>query len=75
MTIDEFSKIKKETTWDIDPKISAVLVIDMLEEIGSEDKVDDYVAGKLERKEKIMGIGHRIYKVLDPRAPHLRRPP
>ena len=45
----------------------------MLEEIGSEDKVDDYVAGKLERKEKIMGIGHRIYKVLDPRAPHLRR--
>ncbi len=48
-------------------------VIHMLEEIGSEDKVDDYVAGKLERKEKIMGIGHRIYKVLDPRAPHLRR--
>ncbi|MEM8955232.1 MAG: citrate/2-methylcitrate synthase [Verrucomicrobiota bacterium] len=48
-------------------------VIDMLHEIGEEDKVDDYVAGKLERKEKIMGIGHRIYKVLDPRAPHLRR--
>ena len=48
-------------------------VIDMLLEIGDEDKVDDYVADKLERKEKIMGIGHRIYKVLDPRAPHLRR--
>lgn len=48
-------------------------VIHMLEEIGDEDKVDDYVAGKLERKEKIMGIGHRVYKVLDPRAPHLRK--
>ena len=48
-------------------------VIDMLLEIGEEDKVDEFVAGKLERKEKIMGIGHRIYKVLDPRAPHLRR--
>ena len=48
-------------------------VIHMLEEIGGEDKVDDYVAGKLERKEKIMGIGHRVYKVLDPRAPHLQR--
>jgi citrate synthase len=48
-------------------------VIHMLEEIGSEDKVDDYVAGKLERKEKIMGIGHRVYKTLDPRAPHLQR--
>ncbi|MEE2807789.1 MAG: citrate synthase [Verrucomicrobiota bacterium] len=48
-------------------------VIQMLEEIGSEDAVDSYVEGKLERKEKIMGIGHRVYKVLDPRAPHLRK--
>ena len=48
-------------------------VIHMLEEIGSEDKVDAYVAGKLERKEKIMGIGHRVYRVLDPRAPHLQK--
>jgi len=47
-------------------------VIQMLEEIGSEDKVDAYVAGKLERKEKIMGIGHRVYRTLDPRAPHLQ---
>ena len=30
MTIDEFSKIKKETTWSINPQASAVLVIDML---------------------------------------------
>ena len=48
-------------------------VIHMLQEIGEPEKVDEYVAGKMARKEKIMGIGHRIYKVLDPRAPHLRR--
>ena len=30
MTIDEFSKVKKETTWAIDPQATAVLVIDML---------------------------------------------
>lgn len=48
-------------------------VIHMLEEIGGVDEVDAYVEGKLARKEKIMGIGHRVYKVLDPRAPHLRK--
>ena len=47
-------------------------VIKMLEEIGSLDAVDAFVEGKLERKEKIMGIGHRVYKVLDPRAPFLQ---
>ena len=47
-------------------------VIHMLEEIGSEDKVEAYVLDQLAQKKKIMGIGHRVYKVLDPRAPHLR---
>lgn len=47
-------------------------VIKMLEEIGDESGVDAYVNDCLEQKKKIMGIGHRVYKVLDPRAPHLR---
>jgi citrate synthase len=47
-------------------------VIHMLQEIGSVDKVDAYIERALEEKRKIMGIGHRVYKVLDPRAPHLR---
>jgi citrate synthase len=47
-------------------------VIHMLEEIGSEEKVVAYVNDQLAQKKKIMGIGHRVYKVLDPRAPHLR---
>ncbi len=48
-------------------------VIQMLEEIGSEDKVDAYVEDCLATKKKIMGIGHRVYRVLDPRAPHLQK--
>ncbi|HKP93462.1 MAG TPA: citrate synthase [Chthoniobacterales bacterium] len=47
-------------------------VIHMLEEIGNEEKVDAYVEKQLAEKKKIMGIGHRVYKTLDPRAPHLR---
>ncbi len=47
-------------------------VIHMLREIGSPDKVDAYVEQSLVQKKKIMGIGHRVYKVLDPRAPILK---
>jgi citrate synthase len=48
-------------------------VIQMLQEIGTPDKVDAYIENALAEKKKIMGIGHRVYKVLDPRAPHLRK--
>ncbi len=48
-------------------------VIKMLKEIGSLDKVDAYVEDAMAQKKKIMGIGHRVYKVLDPRAPHLKK--
>jgi len=48
-------------------------VIHMLQQIGSVDKVDAYVERMLAEKKKIMGIGHRVYKVLDPRAPILRQ--
>jgi len=47
-------------------------VIHMLLEIGSEENVDSWVEEQLAQKKKIMGIGHRVYKTLDPRAPHLR---
>ena len=47
-------------------------VIHMLQEIGELDKVDGWVEDALAQKKKIMGIGHRVYKVLDPRAPHLK---
>jgi citrate synthase len=47
-------------------------VIHMLQEIGSLENVDKWVDDALAQKKKIMGIGHRVYKVLDPRAPHLK---
>ena len=40
----------------------------MFREIKTVDNVRPFIKGKLERKEKIMGVGHRVYKVKDPRA-------
>jgi citrate synthase len=47
-------------------------VIRMLVDIASLERVDDALHGKLARKEKIMGFGHRVYHTEDPRATHLR---
>ncbi|MEP0748271.1 citrate synthase [Trichocoleus sp. AS-A1] len=43
-------------------------VITMLEEIGSVANVTAWLEDALQRKAKIMGFGHRVYKVKDPRA-------
>ncbi|MEB3225654.1 MAG: citrate synthase [Synechococcus sp.] len=43
-------------------------VLLMLEEIGSVENVRDYVETCVANKQKIMGFGHRVYKVKDPRA-------
>jgi citrate synthase len=48
-------------------------VIRMLQEIGSLENVDTYIQDCLDNKKKVMGIGHRVYKVLDPRALKLRK--
>lgn len=47
--------------------------MEMLLEIGEEENVVPYLDDALERKQKIMGFGHRVYRVEDPRATHLRR--
>jgi citrate synthase len=47
-------------------------VMKMLTEIGSTENVESYLQNALEKKEKIMGFGHRVYKDGDPRAKHLR---
>lgn len=47
-------------------------VMKMLGEIPTVGDVEAYVLGKLERKEKIMGFGHRVYKAHDPRAAELK---
>lgn len=43
-------------------------VVAMLREIGTPDRARSYVEAKLMAKEKLMGFGHRVYKVKDPRA-------
>ncbi len=43
-------------------------VMENLLAIGSVDKVEAWVMDKLQRKEKVMGFGHRVYKTYDPRA-------
>ena len=43
-------------------------VIEMLQEIGSVENVRPYVERCIAEKSKIMGFGHRVYKVKDPRA-------
>jgi citrate synthase len=45
----------------------------MLEEVGSPENAEAYVAGRLERREKIMGFGHAVYRTMDPRARVLKR--
>lgn len=45
-----------------------MMAMNMLLEIGSPDKVEEYVDESLEIGRRIMGIGHRIYKVRDPRV-------
>ncbi len=48
-------------------------VMKTLESIGSIDAVPAYLRGALERKDKVMGFGHRVYKDGDPRARWLKR--
>jgi len=43
-------------------------VVSMLDQIGSVDNVRPFVEDAIANKRKIMGFGHRVYKVKDPRA-------
>ncbi len=51
-------------------------VMRLLIEIGPDagpDRIDDAIRGRLAKKIKIPGFGHRVYHTEDPRATHLRR--
>jgi len=47
--------------------------LDMVFEIGEAGEAEAFMRAKLERGERLMGFGHRIYKVRDPRADVLSR--
>jgi citrate synthase len=48
-------------------------VLGMIEEIERTGDADAYVKGVLDRGERLMGFGHRVYRAEDPRARVLRR--
>ena len=43
-------------------------VLNMLTEIGSYDRIDDFIRGVKQGSGRLMGFGHRVYKSYDPRA-------
>lgn len=43
-------------------------VMDMVDEIESPEKTEEYIMGLIRDKKRIMGFGHRVYKTIDPRA-------
>jgi citrate synthase len=47
-------------------------VLDMLDAIGTPENAEGWIRDALARKERLMGFGHRAYKVQDPRAELLR---
>ena len=48
-------------------------VLDMLDGIGAPEHAEAWVRSELEAGRRIMGLGHRIYRVRDPRAAVLER--
>lgn len=42
--------------------------LDMVFEVGEKERAEGYLREKLERGERLMGFGHRVYRVRDPRA-------
>lgn len=49
------------------------VVLKQLETIGKRENVAAWYAAKRDKKEKVMGFGHRVYKTKDPRAFNLQR--
>jgi citrate synthase len=47
-------------------------VLDMLDAIGSEEAAEAWLTQALDRGERLMGFGHRVYRVRDPRADVLK---
>src|SRR5436189_1491479 len=48
-------------------------VLRMLDRIGSVENIPDFLQGVKDRKERLMGFGHRVYKNYDPRARIIER--
>ena len=48
-------------------------VVDQLAKVGSVEHAEEWLRGALDRHERLMGFGHRVYRAYDPRAAALRK--
>jgi citrate synthase len=48
-------------------------VVDQLAQMGSVDRAEQWLKDALDRHERLMGFGHRVYRAYDPRAAALRK--
>ena len=48
-------------------------VVDQLAKVGSVEGAEKWLSGALDRHERLMGFGHRVYRAYDPRAAALRK--
>jgi citrate synthase len=49
------------------------MVVDQLAKVGSAEKAEAWIRAALDRGERLMGFGHRVYRAYDPRAAALRK--
>jgi len=47
-------------------------VVEQIHKVGSPERAEQWVNDALDRKERLMGFGHRVYRAYDPRAAALR---
>jgi len=48
-------------------------VVEQIHQVGSPERAEQWVNDALDRKERLMGFGHRVYRAYDPRAAALRK--
>jgi citrate synthase len=48
-------------------------VVEQIHKVGSPEHAEEWIRGALDRKERLMGFGHRVYRAYDPRARALRQ--
>jgi citrate synthase len=48
-------------------------VVDQLSQVGSVENAEKWLSAALDRGERLMGFGHRVYRAYDPRAAALRK--
>lgn len=48
-------------------------VVEQIHQVGSPERAEQWVRDALDRGERLMGFGHRVYRAYDPRATALRK--